>query len=84
MCENAIENPNHSRWVKGFATVGHWIAKTWWVCLRPITSPVVSAKAALEIENIPLRITLTLLSLALSLLTMIIVMAIVPKAAFDT
>ena len=36
-----------------------------------------------EIENIPLRITLTLLSLALSLLTMIIVMAIVPKAAFS-
>lgn len=83
VCENALKDPAISPIFKGLATLGHYAAKMWWVCLRPMTSPIVSAKAAWETKNLPLRILLTLLSVSLSVCTMLLVMVIVPNAFFS-
>ena len=45
LCENVMEN-TESQAKYRLAVAGHYFFKTWWVCLRTITSPIVSVKAA--------------------------------------
>lgn len=86
-CENRLERLNISELSSDLALVGHYFFKAWWLCLRPITSPIVSVKAAWHssdnIENKYVawtaRLALSALSLALSFATLLAVIVVVPK-----
>lgn len=83
-CENNLEKIKFSN----FALVGHYIFKAWWLGLRPITSPIVSLKAAWKsydnYDNKYIawgsRLILSGLSLTLSLAAIFTVVVVVPKA----
>ncbi len=80
-CENNKESSY-------LALAGHYFFKAWWLCLRPITSPIVSLKAAWNsYDNFDnkyaawaARIVLSGLSITLSLATLFTLIVVVPKA----
>lgn len=82
-CENNLEKIHSS----DFALIGHYFFKAWWLGLRPITSPIVSLKAAWhscdKVNNKYAawagRLMLSGLSLALSLAAIFTVIVVVPK-----
>ncbi len=84
-CENNLEKTKYSK----FASVGHYIFKGWWLVLRPMTSPVVSLKAAWNsYHNYDnkyaawgSRLILSGLSLTLSLAAIFTAIVVVPKVA---
>lgn len=93
-CENMMENASNST-IRTLAQGGHYLSKAWWVSLRPITSPIVSAKAAWVWGNEKgkewgspragkiLGATLACFSLAISFVAIVVVMSIAPKAFFS-
>lgn len=91
-CENTIIKAKQSQQTHFITSAIQIIFQAWWVSLRPITSPIVSAKAAWKTgeefadktghKNIGkiISLSLTLFSATISFVSMVIVMALVPKA----